>query len=215
MRRTPLLCMKVAQASPEKERKMRMNHQTGEESQRRRKHIEELKERIAQVSGCPDCVHVSPKCPDALAEEFLKTVLAYEEKEQEPLLDVLIRGGLALPAPVELSDERLGGKLKELIAAMALHRHYLSNTNHMSDRELYDFLWTQALREPTTILPDYPGYTCHLDVANVAREDGQYFYLKHYAPEEERERWAREYPKDTIPAHEDPAYDRDRHLPQP
>ncbi len=39
-------------------------------------------------------------------------------------------------------------------------------------------------------------------------------WLKYYADEETRQRWAEDFPNDVVPPHEDPPYDRDRHLPQ-
>ncbi len=38
--------------------------------------------------------------------------------------------------------------------------------------------------------------------------------LKYYDDEEERVRWRESFPDDPIPEHEDPPYDRDRHLPK-
>ena len=38
--------------------------------------------------------------------------------------------------------------------------------------------------------------------------------LKYYDDEEERFHWHKSFPEDTIPDHEDPPYDRDRHLPK-
>lgn len=37
---------------------------------------------------------------------------------------------------------------------------------------------------------------------------------KYYADEETRQCWAKDFPNDVVPPHEDPPYDRDRHLPQ-
>ena len=45
-------------------------------------------------------------------------------------------------------------------------------------------------------------------------EEEVHLSLKHYADEQERARWAKDWPEDEMPAHVDPPYDRDRLLPQ-
>ena len=40
-------------------------------------------------------------------------------------------------------------------------------------------------------------------------------FLKYYADDDFRRQWHKDCPKDPIPAHEDPPYDRDRLLPKP
>ena len=47
---------------------------------------------------------------------------------------------------------------------MARLGRYLSSTDHLSDRELYERLWTDILREPTSVCPDDPSMSCHIDL---------------------------------------------------
>ena len=42
-----------------------------------------------------------------------------------------------------------------------------------------------------------------------------YLYLKYYADEDWRQQWMADFPDYDLPAHENPPYDRDRHLPRP
>ncbi len=186
--------------------------QEEQEYEQRQKHIQELKARITQLSGSPDCTYISPSCPDTIAEKFLEQILAFEEQEETSLFDALIDSGVHLPAPDKLGDDQLSAKLWEVIRAMSLLGHYLQCTNHLSDRELYRHLWTETLREPTTILPKDPNFACHIDLSGSSGEDLQ-LYLKCYADEDVRQQWAIDWPDDVIPEHEDPPYDRDRHLP--
>ena len=182
------------------------------ESERRRQHIEELKEKITAASGSSASMFISPDCPDVTAESFLEQVLAFEDSEQKPLTDALTASGVTLPAAEELDDERLRAKLWEVIHAMSLFGHYLHNTNHLSDRQLYETLITDTLPEPTTVVPQNPDFACHIDLVGTGSEEDNTLLLRYYADEEMREQWAEDFP-DRIPPHEDPPYDRDRHLP--
>ncbi len=185
-----------------------------QEDERRRQHIEKLKEEIARISGIPDCTHISPDCPDKVAQSFLQHVLDYESQPQTLLFDALLEGGVTIKTPEEVNDEHIRGRLWELIHAMALLGHYLYNTDHLSDRELYTRLYNDTLREPTTILPQHPDFACHIDLVGTGSEEDIKLYLKHYADEEEREQWVCDWPELAIPPHEDPRYDRDRFLPR-
>jgi hypothetical protein len=184
-----------------------------QEYEQQQQHIEELKEQVARISGIPDCTYLSPACPDDVTEKFLEYVLAFEDREQRPLFDALIESGVGLPAPDQIGDAQLSSKLWEVIHAMSLFGHYLYNTNHLSDRELYERLWTDTLPEPTTLIPENPNFACHIDLVGTGSMNDVQLYLKYYADEEERQRWATDWPDDTIPPHENPPYDRDRHLP--
>ena len=189
-------------------------HLQEKEDEIRSQRIEELKEQIQRISGVPGCIHISPDCPDGIAQSFLQNVLDFESQQERPLFDSLVEGGVCIPAPEDVPDEQLNAKLWEVIRAMALFGHYLYNTDHLSDRELYTLLWNDTLREPTTTMPERPGFACHIDLVGSGSEEDIRLYLKHYAEEGEREQWARDWPEDIIPPHEDPPYDRDRLLPQ-
>ena len=185
-----------------------------QDPEQRQRRIKELLERLEQLAGEPFPMNFSEDCPDETKEKFLESVLAYEEVTPVVPFDELVKRGLQIPAPEGLSESQLSVKLAELVREMALLGIYLSSTDHVSDRELYRLLWTELLREPTTLMPDNPEFACHLDVIGGCSEDDIQIYLKHYADEDMRERWAPHFPEDSIPPHEPLPYDRDRFLPQ-
>ena len=94
-------------------------------------------------------------------------------------------------------------------------RVFLSNTDHLGDRELYARLWKETLREQVVELPPDDPSAWHVDLLGSGSEEDIYLHLKYYADAEWRRQWAVEFPDFAIPAHVDPPYDRDRHLPQP
>ena len=185
-----------------------------DEFEKRQKHIQEMEEKLDRLAGGKADMGVSVTCPDEIHEKFLESVLAFEEAEQVTLFEVLAKGGLQLPPPDQLDDERLGSKLWEVIRGMALLGAYLHNTNHLSGRELYCLLWAEVLREPTVLMPVKPDFAQHIDIIGSGSEEDIRLYLRYYADEEERRCWAKDWPDDTVPGHESPPYDRDRLLPR-
>ena len=152
--------------------------------------------------------------PADMEEEFLRHVLEYETAEQISLLRLLENSGLEVPPPVSLDDDTLKIKLKEIVDRMASVGSYLLHTNHFSDRDLYDYLYHEALREETVLFPENPSYAYMIDLTGSGSEDDNQTYLKYYADEEYRRRWAHDWPNDPMPEHEEPPFDRDRFLPQ-
>ena len=152
--------------------------------------------------------------PADMEEEFLRHVLEYETAEQISLLRLLENAGLEVPAPETLDDDALKIKLKEIIDRMASVGAYVLHTNHLSDRDLYDYLYHDALREETVLFPENPSYAYMIDLTGSGGEDDNATYLKYYADEEYRGRWAHDWPDDPMPEHEEPPFDRDRFLPQ-
>ncbi len=152
--------------------------------------------------------------PADMEEEFLRHVLEYETAEQISLLRLLENAGLEVPAPETLDDDALKVNLKELIDRMASVGAYVLHTNHLSDRDLYDYLYHDALREETVLFPENPSYAYMIDLTGSGGEDDNATYLKYYADEEYRRQWAHDWPDDPMPDHEEPPFDRDRFLPQ-
>ncbi|NLV32515.1 MAG: hypothetical protein GXY47_15340 [Acidobacteria bacterium] len=149
------------------------------------------------------------------AEMFAQEMRFMERVGARPLFDHLEEGGVALPSPETLDDEALHARLWEVIRAMALLGHYLTSTDHLSDRELYERLWNEILREPSCIPPQGSRAACHIDILGGCSAEDLAIRMKYYADEDEREGWASDFPDDEMPPHEDLPYDRDQFLPQP
>ena len=131
------------------------------------------------------------------------------------MFEYLEKEGILLPSPQDLDETQLHSKLWEVINAMALAGHFLASTDHLSDRDLYELLWSDILRQPTSISLDPSTTTCHIDILGGCSEEDQRIRLKYYADDDERDCWASDFPEDDLPPKEPLPYDRDRHLPVP
>lgn len=173
--------------------------------------IAKLREELEKLGGSTTTLE---SMPADMEEEFLRHVLEYETAEPISLSSLLENSGLDIPAPDQLDNTALAVKLKEVIDRMATLGAYLLHTNHLSDRELYKYLYHDALREEAVFFPENPSYAYMIDlIGNSSDEDNQ-TYLKYYADEEDRKQWAHDWPDDPLPQHEDPPFDRDSTLPQ-
>ena len=152
--------------------------------------------------------------PADMEEEFLRHVLEYETAEPISLLLLLENSGVEVSAPETVDKESLTIKLQEVIERMASLGAYLLHTNHLSDRELYEYLYHDGLREEAVLFPENPGYAYIIDLTGSGSDDDNQIYLKYYADEEHRRQWAQDWPDDPLPPHEEPPFDRDRFLPQ-
>jgi len=128
-------------------------------------------------------------------------------------IELLAERGTAMPASSDLDDESLHHKLWEIIEAMASIGIFLESTDHLSDRDLYDYLRDDALRQPTVLFPDDPTFGEHIDPIGGFGPEEIEIYLRYYADDEIRDRWREDFPDDVVPAKEKPPYDRDRFLP--
>lgn len=176
-------------------------------------HIRDLQRRAEEFVGGELSAFESEEMSQELQEQFWERVVAFEEAEWITSFELLVQGGMELPAPEELDDSQVTAKLWELIRGLAMLRMFLYNTDHLSDRELYEELWHEVLREENPVMPINENSACHIDLVSSGSEEDNELYLRYYADEEARRLWAKDWPDDAMPTHEAPLYDRDRHLP--
>ncbi|HET9831750.1 MAG TPA: hypothetical protein VFP91_08570 [Vicinamibacterales bacterium] len=176
--------------------------------------IEKLKKQATVLSGGRMVSHAEPNTPPDVEEQFWKNVLAVENAPEAAPFDELLRAGLTLQPAAELDDGALVPKLWEVIRGLEDLGVYLEFTNHLSDRQLYTVLWTETLREPMALAPNDPNSGWHIDMTAASSDDGGVnVYLTYYADDEDRRRWAADYPDDVLPESRPLPFDRDRHLP--
>jgi hypothetical protein len=156
----------------------------------------------------------SEECPPELSAQFWLSVAAYEQAPSTTHFQLLEEAGIELSAPESLDDQRLTAKLWEVIEALARLRVFLSQTDHLSDRELYTLLWRELLREPVKDMPLDNFSTWHTDLLGSGSEEDIYLYLKYYADDATRHQWSTDFPDDKMPDQEEPLFNRDHHLPQ-
>ena len=175
------------------------------------KRIAKLREELEKLGGSTMSFE---EMPADLEEEFLRHVLEFETSEPMSLFRLLENSGLDLPLPENLDPEVLSAKLREIVDRMASMGAYLLHTNHLSDSELYAYLYNDGLREEAVLFPENPSYAYMIDLTGSGSDEDNQVYLKYYADDEHRRRWAMDWPGDVMPDHEEPAFDRDRHLPK-
>lgn len=178
-------------------------------------HIVEMKAEVEKLSDGEMVVEGLDDVPLEVEEQFWEHVLAYETAEMVQRRELLARDGVVLVAPEELTDEELALKLIEVIYTLAQHHTYLECTDHLSNRELYTHLWQKTLDEWGPDLPAESGMNCHIDLVGTSSEDDIDIWMRYYADEDTRRQWLTDFPDYDMPAHEDPPYQRDRHLPRP
>jgi hypothetical protein len=159
-------------------------------------------------------VSMSEERPPETAAQFRLSVAAYEQAPWTTHFQELVDAGIELLAPESMDDEQLAAKLSEVIEALAGMRVFLSQTDHLSDRELYTLLWSDTLQESVKDMPLDESSAWHIDLLSGDGEEDTRLYMKYYADEETRQRWLADFPDDEVPPHEEPPFNRDRHLPR-
>jgi hypothetical protein len=175
--------------------------------------INELRCRAEELCGGEMTSSENPDSPPGIIESFWQHVVNYETAPLTSNFRQLQEAGVDMPAPEEMNDEELTAKLWEVIHQLAKLRVFLYQTNHLSDRELYTHLWSQSLHEAHPDMPMDEDSSWTIDILGGCSEEDIELQMKYYADEQSRADWMKSFPEYEMPAHEDPPYDRDRHLP--
>jgi len=149
-----------------------------------------------------------------LEEVFLERVCEIEKAPWDTNFTRLVQLGVAMVPPTELDAPSIEKKLKEVIHALASLRCFLEQTDHLNDRELYEWLWSDGLREETPDLTHLEG-AWHTSPIGSGNEEDMEIFLKYYASARERDDWKEQFPTDPLPPKCSLPYDRDRNLPRP
>jgi hypothetical protein len=153
---------------------------------------------------------VSPE----LEEIFLERVCEFEQAELDTNFNKLVQCGVEMRPPAELDDSNLHAKLQEVVQTLGEMRCFLHDTDHLSDRELYTWLWTDGLREETADMAQL-DVAWHTSPIGSCTEEDIAVHLIYYANKKERLRWKKEFPNDRLPPHCPLPYNRDKNLPRP
>ncbi len=140
----------------------------------------------------------------ALGRGYWELVYDHEEAPFTTDLEQLRAVGFEVPDPAELDDAALTTKLWELIHELARMRVYLSFTDHLSDRQLYELLYEEALHSERRDVPMAPGDAWHVDLTLVGQPSAAYDALDHA-----------DHMAGIDAGPDCGRYDRDRHLPRP
>jgi hypothetical protein len=176
--------------------------------------IERMKRELEELSGGSFVSGSFGEVSPELDEIFLERVLDFEKAEYDTNFNRLVRRGVEMVPPTELDDTHLAAKLRDVLCALAAIRCFLHDTDHLSDRELYTWMWTDGLREETPDLSRLGGAWHTSPIGSCADEDTAIF-LKYYASKKERRRWKKDFPNDVLPPRCNLPYDRNRTLPRP
>ena len=176
--------------------------------------IEKMRRELDEIAGGTMISGNLGPVSSKIEEAFLEQALAYERADFDTNFNRLVQRGVALPPAAELDEAALSAKLTEVIRELGELHCFLHDTDHLSDCELYEWLWSSGLRDDSPDISAMPDAAWHTSPIGAGGDEDTAIWLKHYASEEERQRRRRDFPDDPIPVHAPLPFDRDRHLPK-
>jgi hypothetical protein len=115
----------------------------------------------------------------------------------------------------ESSDSEVSESLWALLDALAGMRIFITNTDHLSERELYELLVDSFMVKSVAQIPFDHHTACRVDIVGSEVEDNPLNWLSYYASNRERMEWAKQNIGKPLPAAKEPPYPREDRLPNP
>jgi hypothetical protein len=174
--------------------------------------INELEEQLSELGMVE--TKIDDDCPPDVKEQFLRSVMEFETAPKSSWFSRLESSGVSLPPTASLDDAGVHAKLRQIFEALAGMSTFVSSTDHLSDRELYEHLWSDSLREVGMVGKPGSGWINYIDLIGSGSDEDTELWQKYYMTDEQRAHWAKDFPDDVMPAKEKPPFDRDRLLPK-
>jgi hypothetical protein len=118
----------------------------------------------------------------------------------------LEKRGCAPPMIEDLSDADVTRELTNLLWNLADLGIYISDIDHLDDRTAYADLCAYC-DEPNMFFPGNKNSATHYSPIGSGTDEDTEIYLRYYADDETRERWAKDF-GDPLPPSELPPYPR-------
>ena len=176
--------------------------------------IENLREEIAETTSGEMHETKFAEIPPALEEAYLQQIRDIERDGWHRPMDELAKHHAAPLPPEELTEEALPSHLWQLLHNLACRGFYVQQTNHLTERALYEVLWIRGLRQEA-ILPgrSRTGGYFYDTIGSYSPED-LVIYQRYYQDEASRAQDQERSPHDILPPRETPPHSRDWRLPQ-
>jgi len=177
----------------------------------RQMNIHRLKNEASELAGGQMTTFESPDLPPEVSEQFWENVVAFERAPLRTIHQKLKAADIPMPPAAEMSDEGLHARLWQIIEFLATQKTFLSDTNHLSERELYTHLRDESFCEAS---PDFPGMNLHLSPIGSGNEESTWLNFRFYAGDDSRTSWMNQFPDYEMPERIEPPFQRDHLFPQ-
>jgi hypothetical protein len=171
--------------------------------------LAELTEKLRALAGEENFIFDPSSLSLEQAVAYLEQIYAAETAPMTTLRALLAEAGITLPSPDALADDDLPALVERLLTGMAEFNCYIYNTDHLSDRALYEHLWEEVDVEDKYL----PDACTEIDLLGRWRPADTVAWLTYYAENYERAEWAKENPRSPLPPRRPLPYHRDATLP--